>query len=157
MDFVDLVIGRPPRPTSPRLPETVIVTPPKGVTWIQVTARAEGRTVRAKLVKRHGRLRTQRGVIAYAPERHYIVDYGHGDRAVARRDIFERVYRDVGGGKYEKRPEIVYRYFTLPYDVTVQTAEGPEAAKAGDWIMEGVEGELYPISPDHAREIYQTL
>jgi hypothetical protein len=157
MDFVNLVIGRPPRASAPRLPATIIVTPPKGVTWTQVTARAEGRKVRARLAKRSGRLRTRHGVVAYARGRHYIVDYGGGDRAVARRDIFERVYRDVGGGQYEKRPEVVYRYFTLPYDVTVQTAEGPEAAKAGDWIMEGIEGELYPIAPDRAREIYQTL
>jgi hypothetical protein len=157
MDFVNVVIGRPPRTKARPLPATVIATAPKGVTWTQVTARAQGRTVRAKLARRHGRLRTRRGVLAYAPGRHYIVDYGHGDRAVARRDIFERVYQDVGGGKFEKRPEIVYRYFTLPYDVTVNTAEGPELAKAGDWIMEGVEAELYPISPDRGREIYQTL
>jgi hypothetical protein len=156
MDFADLVIGRPPR-KWPILPATVITTPPQGVTWTQVTARTEGRTVRARLAKRHGRLRTRRGVATYAPGRHYIVDYGHGDRAVARRDIFERVYRDVGGGKYEKRPEIAYRYFTLPYDVTVSTLEGPEIAKAGDWIMEGVDGELYPMTPERGREIYQTL
>lgn len=156
MDFVDLVIGRPPR-KWPILPATVITAPPQGVTWTQVTARTEGRTVRARLARRHGRLRTRRGLATYAPGRHYIVDYGHGDRAVARRDIFERVYRDVGGGKYEKRPEIVYRYFTLPYDVTVSTLEGPEIAKAGDWIMEGVDGELYPTTPERGREIYQTL
>lgn len=156
MDFVDLVIGRPPR-KWPTPPATVITAPPPGVTWTQVTARAEGRTVRARLAKRHGRLRTRRGFASYAPGRHYIVDYGHGDRAVARREIFERVYRDVGGGEYEKRPEIVYRYFTLPYDVTVSTLEGPEVAKAGDWIMEGVDGELYPMTPERGREIYQTL
>ena len=74
-----------------------------------------------------------------------------------RRDIFERVYQRRGANKYEKRPELVYRYFTLPYPVTVNTAEGPEAAKAGDWIMEGIEGELYPIAPDRAREIYETI
>lgn len=157
MDFVDLVIGRTPQREAPTLPSTIITKVPPGVTWTQVTARTQGRTVRAKLAKRQGRLRTKRGPIAYAPGRHYIIDYGHGDKAVARRDIFERIYLPVGGGKYEKRSEIVYRYFTLPYAVTVNTAEGPEAAKAGDWIMEGVEGELYPISPDRAREIYQTL
>ena len=156
MDFVDLVIGRPPR-KWPTLPATVMTAPPQGVTWTQVTARTVGRTVRARLAKRHGRLRTRRGLATYAPGRHYIVDYGHGDRPVARRDTFERVYRDVGGGKYEKRPEIVYRYFTLPYDVTVSTFEGPEIAKAGDWIMEGVDGELYPMTPERGREIYQTL
>lgn len=157
MDILDLVIGRPPRRSAPPLPLKTISEPPAGVTWTQVTARAEGRTVRAQLAKRRGRLRTRRGVAAYAPGRHYIVDYGRGDRAVARRDIFERIYEPLGGGKYSKRPEIVYRYFTLPYAVTVNTAEGPEAAKAGDWIMEGIEGELYPIAPERGREIYQTL
>lgn len=157
MNFADLVIGRSPRREAPVLPSILITTAPSGVTWTQVTARTQGRTVRAKLAKHHGHLRTKRGILPYAPGRHYIVDYGHGDKAVARRDIFERVYQLASPGKYEKRPEIVYRYFTLPHAVTVNTAEGPEAAKAGDWIMEGVEGELYPISPDRAREIYRTL
>lgn len=157
MDWIDLVIGRQPGALTPTLPELVITAAPKGVTWTQVTTRADGAIVRAKLAKRAGRLHTQHGVVSYQKERHYIVDYGHGDRAVARRDIFERIYTPLGGGRYAKRAEIVYRYFTLPYDVTVNTAEGPEAAKAGDWIMEGVEGKLYPIRPEHARKLYETL
>lgn len=157
MDFVDLIIGRQTRSTAPVLPATIITKAPHGVTWTQVTTRADGQTVRARLVKRDGRLRTKHGVVSYQKERHYIVDYGGGDLAVARRDIFERIYTPLGGGRYEKRPEIIYRYFTLPYDVTVNTAEGPEATKAGDWIMEGVEGELYPIRPEHARRLYETL
>ena len=157
MDFLNRVIGRAAKTEPPPLPSTIITKAPPGVTWTQVTARGDGRTVSAKLSTRYGRLRTKRGVASYAPGRHYIVNYGHGDRAVARRDIFERVYQAVGDGKYEKRSEITYRYFTLPHDVTVNTAEGPEAAKAGDWIMEGVEGELYPIAPERAREIYHSL
>lgn len=157
MDIVDLIIGRQPTNAAPTLPQTVITKAPHGVTWTQVTTRADGQAGRAKLARRDGRLRTKHGVVSYLKDRHYIVDYGGGDRAVARRDIFERIYTPLGGGRYAKRAEIVYRYFTLPYDVTVNTAEGPEAAKAGDWIMEGIEGELYPIRPEHARKLYETL
>jgi hypothetical protein len=157
MDWVDLVIGRQSSSRRPEIPETVITKAPYGVTWTQVTTRADGQTVRARLANHSGRLRTKHGLVAYKKDRHYIVDYGGGDRAVARRDIFERIYIALGGGRYEKRPEIVYRYFTLPYDVTLNTAEGPVAARAGDWIMEGVEGELYPIRPEHARKLYETL
>lgn len=157
MNIADLILGRAPQTKAPAPPETIITAAPPGVTWMHVTSIAKPRTVRARLAKSNGRLRTPRGLVAYAKGRHYIVDYGHRDRAVVRRDIFERVYDDLGGGKYAKRPEISYRYFTLPFAVTVNTAEGPEAAKAGDWIMEGTEGELYPIAPERAREIYESL
>jgi hypothetical protein len=155
MDFVAAIVGRRPVTAAP-LPDKVIETPPKGVTWTEVRARPSARTVRAKLAKKRGVLRTARGPMAYQPGQHYIVHYGGGDRAVARRDMFERAYLAKGDGAYEKRPEIAYRYFTLPYEVAVKTAEGLEHAKAGDWIMEGGAGELYPISPDRAREIYET-
>lgn len=157
MNLADLLLGRTPRSKASAQPETIITKAPPGVTWIQVSSTAKPRTVRARLTKRYGRLRTPRGVLAYAPRRHYIVEYGHGERAVVRRDIFERIYQFLGGGAYQKRPEIAYRYFTLPYAVTVNTAEGPEVAKAGDWIMEGLDGELYPLNPARGREIYETL
>jgi hypothetical protein len=93
----------------------------------------------------------------YRAGRHYIVNYGGGDRAVVRRDVFDRVYARKSAGVYEKRQEISYRYFTLPYDATIVTAEGPERAKAGDWIMEGVDGEMYPMTPQRGLELYEAL
>ncbi|MEQ1812792.1 MAG: hypothetical protein ABL889_22890, partial [Terricaulis sp.] len=69
-------------------------------------------------------------------------------------DIFERTYRKRIFGGYEKRPDVVYRYFTLPRAAIVQTPEGPQRAEPGDWIMQGVVGELWPVRPDEAASKY---
>lgn len=159
MDLVDLIIGRALRRPTAAPPDGLprIAQAPERVTWIHVRARGAPRTVRARLAQRDGVLNTARGRARYRAGHHYIVDYGGGDRNVARRDVFERVYEKVGDNRFAKRPEIAYRYFILPYDAVIVTAEGEERAKAGDWIMEDVMGGLYPISPERARDIYQTL
>jgi hypothetical protein len=65
------------------------------------------------------------------------------------------MYEPLGGGLYRKRTDVILRYFTLKRRVVVQTLEGPQAARPGDWIMQGVAGELWPISPEKAREKYE--
>ena len=158
MDFLELLIGRRPDIKSGNQQSgRRITTAPEGVDWMEVRARTKAGPVHTKLARRNGVLKTKHGPMPYAAGRHYLIDYGHGERAVARRDIFERIYVNAQGDLYEKRPDITYRYFTLPDDVTVVTPEGEETAKAGDWIMQGVAGELYPIKPDHARELYERV
>jgi hypothetical protein len=39
--------------------------------------------------------------------------------------------------------------------VLVQTLEGPQVAHPGDWIMQGVAGELWPVPHEKARQKYQ--
>lgn len=86
--------------------------------------------------------------------RHYVVEHRDGDKARVRADIFKRTYRRVGLGRYAKRPDLTYRYFTFPHAVLVDTLEGMEIAEAGDWIMIGVAGELWPIPQEKAAEKY---
>ncbi len=157
MDLVGLIIGRAPRATETNSALPRIENAPEHVTWINVRARATPRTVRARLARHDGVLKTKRGRAPYRAGAHYIVDYGAGDRNVVRRDVFERVYDRVRDGVYAKRPEIAYRYFTLPFDAVIVANEGDERAKAGDWIMEDVTGALYPITPERAREIYEAI
>lgn len=85
----------------------------------------------------------------------YIIDYGGGDRAVVRGDVFELTYARNSDGGYVKRPDIVLRYFTLNRPVMVETLEGPQRAAAGDWIMQGVAGELWPVPVKKALAKYE--
>lgn len=72
-----------------------------------------------------------------------------------RGDIFERTYARVGEGWYTKRSDVVLRYFTLERPVTVETLEGLQRAAAGDWIVEGVAGELWPAPRKKALAKYE--
>lgn len=37
----------------------------------------------------------------------------------------------------------------------VETLEGPLYAKAGDWIVRGIQGEFYPVKPDIFEATYE--
>jgi hypothetical protein len=96
----------------------------------------------------HGKLRARAG-------KDYILAHGPVDHSVIRRDIFEATYEPLGGGLYRKRTDVILRYFTLKRRVVVQTLEGAQVARPGDWIMQGVKGELWPVSAEKAREKYE--
>ena len=98
---------------------------------------------------------TANGVLLARGARDYVLAHDPGEHSVVRRDIFEAMYESLGGGLYRKRTDVILRYFTLNRHVIVQTLEGPQAAQPGDWIMLGLKGELWPVSPDKAREKYQ--
>lgn len=153
MDLLELVIGR--RPTRAHVAAHVIKAAPAGANWVKVRPRIGGPPVRARIADASGVLNTARAPQRYRARRHYIVEYGEGDRSVVRRDLFDRIYVGIGDGLYEKRPDLAYRYFVLTQDATIATPEGPEAAQAGDWIMEGLDGELYPMRPERGRELYE--
>jgi hypothetical protein len=39
----------------------------------------------------------------------------------------------------------------------VPTLEGYERANAGDWVVRGVLGELWPVSPQEAAQLYEPV
>ena len=45
----------------------------------------------------------------------------------------------------------------LPCDLYVRTLEGDMHAKVGDYIIKGVNGELYPCKPDIFEKTYEQL
>jgi hypothetical protein len=143
-----LLFGRRPR-QAPRVERS-----PPGVVWNSIRPLASDEPVRAELARASGAIETHRGKLRYQAGKHYIVHYGPGDAAPVRRAIFERTYRRRDDGLYEKSPDIVLRYFTLSYPVIVETLEGPEAAEAGDWIVEGVTGELWPMAARDGAQKY---
>lgn len=57
---------------------------------------------------------------------------------------------------FRKKPVIVEAVRTYE-SVVIQTLEGDMQAQAGDWILKGVRGELYPCKDDIFRETYEPV
>ncbi|MGD9979134.1 MAG: hypothetical protein AB7H66_12040 [Hyphomonadaceae bacterium] len=128
--------------------------PPAGVRMRKVRAKPAP-AKRAWLCEHDELIDTEHGKLRARAGKDYILAHGPGDHSVVRRDIFEATYEPLGGGLYRKRTDVILRYFTLKQRVVVQTLEGPQAAFPGDWIMQGVKGELWPVSAEKAREKYE--
>ncbi|PZO55400.1 MAG: hypothetical protein DCF16_03050 [Alphaproteobacteria bacterium] len=146
MNLFTLVFGEKPR--------RVITAPPSNASWKNVRATADHMPVRARRAEADCVMETGKGRLKARGGEDYIISYGPQDHAVIRKDVFEATYEPVGEDLYRKRTDVVFRYFTLPYACTVKTLEGPQQAKPGDWIMQGVEGELWPIPAEKAETKY---
>jgi hypothetical protein len=146
----DFVFGHRPE----RLP--IIDAPPPDARWRAVRPRL-GQKVWARLAGKDGALRTSRGRLKYKAGAHYIVRRRRGAPSVVERGGFERSYERRSDGSYATRSDLEYRYFTLPYPCLVQTREGAQRAAPGDWIMQGLDGELWPFSPTQGRRLYAPL
>jgi hypothetical protein len=59
-----------------------------------------------------------------------------------------------GAKRYLKKP-IPIRAIQIFEDFEVKTLEGTMTGKPGDWLMEGIRGELYPCDMDIFRESYE--
>ncbi|MBI1252266.1 MAG: hypothetical protein GC189_12435 [Alphaproteobacteria bacterium] len=143
----NIVFGAKPAPRR-------INAPPRGVRMRRVRAR-NAQPVSARLANTNGAITSGDDALAYRAGEHYIVHYADGGEAPVARKIFERTYVRRSDGLYEKRTDIVFRYFTLPHAVIVNTLEGAKRANPGDWIMQGVLGEIYPIPAREADRKYE--
>lgn len=60
-------------------------------------------------------------------------------------------------------PNVVITYDSLAnahtgqFILLIETLEGPITARAGDWIIKGLKGEVYPCKPDIFAESYETV
>ncbi len=54
---------------------------------------------------------------------------------------------------YQKRP-IAIKARQMPHPFSVHTLEGIMQGKADDWLIEGVEGELYPCADSVFKKTY---
>ena len=135
----------------------VIKAPPRHAYWRLVKPKLDATIVHARRAESDHTVKTEQGTLRARGGRDFIVSYGADEHAVIRGDIFERTYAAVGDGRFRKRDDIVLRYFTLNRPAIVQTLEGEQRAEAGDWIMEGVMGELWPVPQEKALEKYTPL
>lgn len=67
-------------------------------------------------------------------------------------DVFARSYERLADGTFRKSTTV--QAVQLDEAVDVPTLEGVSAAVAGDWLLRGVEGELWPVGDDHFRSRY---
>ena len=58
--------------------------------------------------------------------------------------------------KVRKKPVVVLA-MQLEKDTAIETLEGRMQAKAGDWLIKGVKGELYPVRRDIFEETYEIV
>ena len=138
------LLGHPPR----------ISAVPEGVKTHPIAPRPSN-PVFARPALSSGYVESGRGPLAYENGEHYLVEYAPGDVAPVQCEIFERTYRKRSDGLYQKREDLTLCYFTLPYDVVVETPEGDQLAEAGDWIVEGAAGELYPMPAEKGARKYR--
>ncbi len=151
MNLLNVIFGeRPKSRTGP------LTSPPNGVKWRQVRVK-EAPAKRAWLAEGDCHVDTEHGVLQARGGKDYVLAHGPSDHSVVRNDIFEATYEPLGGGLYRKRTDVILRYFTLKRRIVIQTLEGPQVAAPGDWIMQGVKGELWPVSPEKAREKYEPV
>lgn len=150
MNLIGFIFGERPR----RAPLT---EPPEGVTLHPIRPRAVQMPVRAWRAEADREIETKEGRLHARGGEDFIVDHGEGSYAVVKPDIFERTYELLGGGLYRKRTDVTLRYFTLDHAATIQTLEGAHHANKGDWIVQGVNGELWPVPPEAAREKYEPV
>lgn len=53
--------------------------------------------------------------------------------------------------------DVSVQYYDLPPTLRIYTLEGVMTAKPGDWIIKGVQGELYPCKPDVFEKTYEPI
>jgi hypothetical protein len=53
-------------------------------------------------------------------------------------------------------PDVVLPRVVNPA-VPIETLEGRMLARAGDWIVRGVQGEFYPVKPDIFEQTYEAV
>jgi hypothetical protein len=149
MNYLEAVFGR--RPGARR---ALAVFDPAAVSeWREIRVQEGAEPVQARLAARNGVLKTDYGPMRYRAGEHYLLE-GERNNSVVRRDIFERTYRRREDGLYSKRTDIVYRRVILDEPVFVRTLEGLERGDADDWIVQGVVGEVWPVSAERARTLY---
>lgn len=154
MNLGEVIFGA--APWFARSPVT-IKTAPRHARWHEVRPKRGGERVRARRAEADHEVTTARGKLRARGGEDFIITYGPNDRAVIRGDIFEKTYEADGIGVYKKRSDIVLRYFTLERPALIHTLEGEQRAEPGDWIMQGVAGELWPVPREKALRKYDPL
>lgn len=51
----------------------------------------------------------------------------------------------------------IVEFFDKPGLLTINTLEGPIYASPGDFIIKGIQGEIYPCKPDIFKQTYESI
>lgn len=96
--------------------------------------------------------RTARGSALSAAAGDWLVTDGAEEWTVAP-DIFRRTYRRLADGRFVKQEPV--RAARLDRSAEVPTLEGVARAEAGDWVLCGVDGELWTVTDTFFRAHYE--
>jgi hypothetical protein len=76
-----------------------------------------------------------------------------GDSWSVRDDIFRASYEPVDGQQWRRRGAVLAR--PACNAEIIDTLEGPATASDGDWVVQGVHGELWPVPADQFARRYR--
>jgi hypothetical protein len=82
-----------------------------------------------------------------------VVDEG-GSRSVDA-EIFEKTHEPIGGDRWRRTGEIRGRQARA--GELVHSLEGDQTARAGQWVLSGVEGEEWLVSTEHLETAYERV
>lgn len=68
----------------------------------------------------------------------------------------EQLKRFSGWGVYVKKP-IPVKAVAMPDEFEVETLEGPMRGKAGDYLLIGIKGEMYPCDKEIFEKTYEPV
>jgi hypothetical protein len=107
--------------------------------------------VRATRLMQPRTWRTDRGRELCGAAGDWLLSDGSAEWTVAA-DVFDRTYRPLPDGRYAKDASV--HAARTSHRVDVPTLEGAARAEPGDWVLRGVDGELWTVTDDYFRTHY---
>jgi hypothetical protein len=83
-----------------------------------------------------------------------VTDDSGSDRSVAA-DVFESMHEQVAENRYRRSGTVLARQATQ--EEVISTLEGDVVANAGDWIVQGSQGEQWPVPDEQFRSSYELM
>lgn len=112
--------------------------------------KADGGAIKIEEPTEEGVIKAKWGDLAYKPGVDLIATRADdaSDKYPIKKVIFDASYGPIEGreGEFAKRTDVPYGWFELTEDTMIATAEGLTQAKAGDVVMIGAAGEMWPMS-----------
>jgi hypothetical protein len=81
-----------------------------------------------------------------------VVDDRGDERSVAA-EVFESTHQMIGPGRYRRSGTVLARRATRRE--VIQTLEGDVVANKGHWIIQGPQGEKWPVPDEQFRDSYE--
>lgn len=117
--------------------------------------KADAARMSARLADQDGELTTSWGAtLQVRAGLDMIVGEAQGEGRPVRKDIFDQTYEEVAPGEWAKRSDVPVGFVTLTAPQTINTLEGAVPAEAGDVVLIGAIGEMWPIRADKFAQRY---
>jgi hypothetical protein len=142
----------PPPPAAAALINGARIAGDDPAGWIRVSRTGE---VTASVVDEAWTWTNAAGEVLHAKPGDWRVSNADGDVWSVAPEIFETTYEQIAANRWRRIGEINAR--PAVEGEVVESLEGPERARAGDWVMEGPAGERWVTSAAHFQANYSRL